>query len=299
MQGDETHRQDRYRGAVRGREGRGRSAQGDLPENLRDTTHGSRRRAGLLASLGVTVGKGLMVGCLRLAGETDKQSKIFSARSGVCPSFWRSVDDLWTSSAIHIASASVHPNSSLLFHSPKRRRFITGGRTPPAPTMVVLTLWLFLFLLLGALLGVNMYSVIVLQDLTSDLINPHDCANRINQLVVPEFAMQGATSVLLFLAGTGMGWLAWCLLLIHVPITVFHAQLYLRQEHVVHVTDVFARMDVERNRRGAKMGVYVLTFVLVIYEAVSTVVNQFLTPEGKQQAAEFFKEAMTNNLHHF
>jgi lipopolysaccharide export LptBFGC system permease protein LptF len=47
------------------------------------------------------------------------------------------------------------------------------------------------------------------------------------------------------------------------------------------------------------MGVYVLTFVLVIYEAVSTAVNQFLTPEGKQQAAEFFKEAMTNNLHHF
>ena len=65
------------------------------------------------------------------------------------------------------------------------------------------------------------------------------------------------------------------------------------------VTDVFHTMDRERQRRGTKMVIYVVTFVLVIYRATHTAVNAFLTPEGKLQAAEFFKEAMTNNLHHF
>ena len=87
--------------------------------------------------------------------------------------------------------------------------------------MVVLTLWLLLFLLLGALLGINMYSVIVLQDLQSDLINPHDCAHRVNQLVEPEFAMQALVSALLLLAG-GWSWLGWGMLAVHVPLSAFH-----------------------------------------------------------------------------
>ena len=87
--------------------------------------------------------------------------------------------------------------------------------------MVVLTLWLLLFLLLGALLGINMYSVIVLQDLQSDLINPHDCANRVNQLVEPEFAMQALVSALLLLAG-GWSWLGLGMLAVHVPLSAFH-----------------------------------------------------------------------------
>jgi hypothetical protein len=164
--------------------------------------------------------------------------------------------------------------------------------------MLVLTLWLILFLLLGGLLGVNMYGVIVLQDLQSDLINPHDCANRINALVVPEFVGQAVCSGLLTLT-CPWSWLGLVLVLVHLPITAFHAKLFATQEHVVHVTDVFAKMDVEKNRRGVKMGVYVATFVCVVYASVETAVNSFLTPEGKAQAAEFFKEAMTNNLHHF
>ena len=74
--------------------------------------------------------------------------------------------------------------------------------------MVVLTLWLLLFLLLGALLGINMYSVIVLQDLQSDLINPHDCAHRVNQLV--ELVRYTRWSALLLLAGGGAGWAGAC-----------------------------------------------------------------------------------------
>ena len=164
--------------------------------------------------------------------------------------------------------------------------------------MVVLTLWLLLFLLLGALLGINMYSVIVLQDLQSDLINSHDCAHRVNQLVEPEFAMQALVSALLLLAG-GWSWLGWGMLAVHVPLSAFHFKAYVRREHLTEVTDVFHTMDRERQRRGTKMVVYVVTFVLVIYLATQTAVNAFLTPEGKLQAAEFFKEAMTNNLHHF
>lgn len=55
-EGNETHRQNRGRGAARGNEGRGVGAQTRAAENSRDTTHGSRRRAGMAASLGVMRG---------------------------------------------------------------------------------------------------------------------------------------------------------------------------------------------------------------------------------------------------
>ena len=159
--------------------------------------------------------------------------------------------------------------------------------------MAILTLWLLLFLILGALLGFNMYTILCLQDLESDLINPHDASSRVNQLALPEFALQAAATLAL------LGTQSWLMLLVHVPLAMFHLRLYGKNEHVVEVTDVFGRLAEERSRRTAKMAAYVVTFVFVIYRGTKTAVNSFMTEEGKAKAAEFFKDAVASNMHHF
>ena len=47
------------------------------------------------------------------------------------------------------------------------------------------------------------------------------------------------------------------------------------------------------------MAAYVVTFVFVIYRGTQTAVNSFMTEEGKAKAAEFFKDAVASNMHHF
>jgi len=164
------------------------------------------------------------------------------------------------------------------------------GRTR---SMAVLAIWVLLFLVLGALVGISMYTIICLQDLQGDLINPHDCSSRVNQLAIPEFALQAVTAALLLGAGS------WSLLLVHVPLAVWHSQLYANREHVIEVTDMFGRLESERTRRAAKMAAYALTFVVVVYRGTESAVNSFLTPEGKAKAADFFREAVITNMHHF
>ena len=114
-----------------------------------------------------------------------------------------------------------------------------------------------------------------------------------NQLAIPEFALQAVTAALLLGAGS------WSLLLVHVPLAVWHSQLYANREHVIEVTDMFGRLESERTRRAAKMAAYALTFVVVVYRGTESAVNSFLTPEGKAKAADFFREAVITNMHHF
>ena len=85
------------------------------------------------------------------------------------------------------------------------------------------------------------------------------------------------------------------MLAVHVPLSAFYFKAYVRRS-LTEVTDVFHTMDgaPAATNGGLRRHVRARSYL-----ATQTAVNAFLTPEGKLQAAEFFREAMTNNLHHF
>mmetsp|Transcript_17984 Transcript_17984/g.28726 ORF Transcript_17984/g.28726 Transcript_17984/m.28726 type:complete len:163 (+) Transcript_17984:451-939(+) len=159
--------------------------------------------------------------------------------------------------------------------------------------MIVLVLWVILFMLVGALLGVNMYTVICLSDLANDFINPHDSSNRINKLVVPEFVIHIVQTGLFF----GVG--SWSLVAVNTPLALFHLRSYLRGSCFMDVTEIFNQLESEKQTRMFKITFYAIVFIAIIYRLTECAVNTFLTQDGKIMAAQFLKEAAASNMHHF
>eukprot|EP00898_Chlorokybus_atmophyticus_P000330 jgi/Chlat1/1298/Chrsp118S01737 len=125
---------------------------------------------------------------------------------------------------------------------------------------VGLVLWLLAFCATAGELGITMYTLIGVADLENDFINPHDAAERLNWLVIPEYALHAAAT-LAFLA-TGR----WIAFLINAPLLAYHARKYLRKTHYVYVTDIFRQLPREKRERLVKLGFHMLFFVLVIYK---------------------------------
>ncbi|KAH1069957.1 hypothetical protein GLYMA_03G141500v4 [Glycine max] len=82
--------------------------------------------------------------------------------------------------------------------------------------------WLVLCLPLNfTLLASTFYQVLILSDLEADFINPYDASSRINYFIVPEFIGQGL--------------------------------LYMKQTHLIDVTEVFRLLSAEKKFRIAKI----------------------------------------------
>ena len=91
----------------------------------------------------------------------------------------------------------------------------------------MLLLWILAFLVLGAVMGINLYALICLSDLQADLINPHDCAGRINKLVMPEIIAHAAAAGLMMLCGS------WSMVLVNGPLIAWHVRQVGRNQHLV------------------------------------------------------------------
>mmetsp|Transcript_1658 Transcript_1658/g.3752 ORF Transcript_1658/g.3752 Transcript_1658/m.3752 type:complete len:162 (+) Transcript_1658:178-663(+) len=157
---------------------------------------------------------------------------------------------------------------------------------------IVIILWVVLFMLMGALLGMNMYMVICLSDLANDFINPHDSSSRINKLVVPEFVIHAVQTGLF----VGVG--SWSLLAVNTPLVLFHLRSYMRRECFMDVTEIFNQLEAEKRTRMFKIAFYAIVFIAIIYRLTECAVNTFLTTDGRMLAAQMLKEAATE-FHHF
>ncbi|XP_077210295.1 protein cornichon homolog 2-like [Tasmannia lanceolata] len=127
-------------------------------------------------------------------------------------------------------------------------------------------LWLISFFSVIALLGVAVYQLICLSDLEFDYINPYDSSARINAVVMPEFAIQGALSTLYLLT-----W-HWFMFLMTAPITYYHIRLYMKRKHLIDVTEIFSLLNGEKKIRLVKLVFYLILFFIVIYRLVATAV---------------------------
>ncbi|KAJ3679716.1 hypothetical protein LUZ60_017727 [Juncus effusus] len=136
-----------------------------------------------------------------------------------------------------------------------------------------LMLWLFAFVCVISLIGLTAYQLICLSDLESDYINPFDSSSRINAVVVPEFVVQA-----LLCASFLLTW-HWFSFLLCLPVTYYHAQLYMKRRHLIDVTEVFRMLNWEKKYRIIKLALYFTLFVLVIYRLVLTAVMLLMDEE--------------------
>ncbi|KAJ7524554.1 hypothetical protein O6H91_17G011000 [Diphasiastrum complanatum] len=124
---------------------------------------------------------------------------------------------------------------------------------------VELYLWIFSFFAVAGSIGIVIFQLLCLSDLEFDYINPFDSSNRINKFVLPEFAIQGILSGIYLLSGH------WFMFLLNLPLLCFHARLYLKQQHLIDVTEIFNLLDREKKQRFIKLGFYLLLLIIVMY----------------------------------
>ena len=154
-------------------------------------------------------------------------------------------------------------------------------------------MWILAFLVLGAVMGINLYALICLSDLQADLINPHDCAGRINKLVMPEIIAHAAAAGLMMLCGS------WSMILVNGPLIAWHVRQVGRNQHLADVTEIFNQLDKEKSVRVGKAMLYALVFLYAAYRGTERGVNMFLDPAEKVKMAAFFKDAVASSMHHF
>eukprot|EP00899_Mesostigma_viride_P017391 jgi/Mesvir1/25653/Mv01871-RA.1 len=142
-----------------------------------------------------------------------------------------------------------------------------------------LLVWLISFLIVAALLGMVMYTLISLTDLENDFINPHDSSARINTFVLPEYLAHA------LLCATFLLHRQYVMTLINVPLLLHHARKFWRRKHLVDVTEIFNQLAREKRHRFVKMGFYLFVFVIIIYRLVEAAVTVLLTTKGGRMAS--------------
>ena len=103
--------------------------------------------------------------------------------------------------------------------------------------------WLSLFLLIFGMLGINMYTLLVLADLEHDYINPHDATRRVNLTVLPESYIIASALLVLLLSGN---FLFFCMMM---PIAIFKIYKYRIKRIFLDVTEIFSMIPSEKTER--------------------------------------------------
>ncbi|KAK9716471.1 hypothetical protein RND81_06G235800 [Saponaria officinalis] len=122
--------------------------------------------------------------------------------------------------------------------------------------MVGLFGWLISFFVLIALLVLVVYQLMCLADLEFDYINPYDSATRINQVIIPEFVVQGGLCFFFLITGH------WFMALLSVPYLYYNVKSYMDNKHLVDVTEIFNLLSWEKKKRLFKLG-YLLSILFL------------------------------------
>ncbi|KAK7294938.1 hypothetical protein RJT34_17837 [Clitoria ternatea] len=124
--------------------------------------------------------------------------------------------------------------------------------------------WISTFLFILTLLCILGYQLILLVDLEFDYINPYDSTSRINQVILPEFVIQGIFCFTNLIAGY------WFIFLISLPCLYYNVRLYVKREHLTDVTEIYNKLNWEKRRRLFKVAYLIAVFVISIVSLVWT-----------------------------
>lgn len=136
-----------------------------------------------------------------------------------------------------------------------------------------LLLWLVCFLINIAVIALNLYQLLTLSDLEDDYINPYDSASRLNAVIVPEFVLHAVLCALFLLT-----W-HWIILLITAPIAYYNMTLFMKQQHLIDVTEVFRVLQTEKRKRIVKLAFYLFLFIIITVRLVISVFNALVSED--------------------
>ncbi|XP_022732743.1 protein cornichon homolog 3-like [Durio zibethinus] len=122
-----------------------------------------------------------------------------------------------------------------------------------------LFIWLISFFILIALLVLLVYQLMCLADLEFDYINPYDSSSRINNVVLPEFFLQGFLCLFYLLTGH------WVMSLLCAPYLYYNGRLYTRKQHLMDVTEIFNLLHWEKKQRLFKLAYLVVLLFFSIF----------------------------------
>ncbi|KAF1001743.1 protein cornichon homolog 2-like isoform X1 [Apium graveolens] len=134
--------------------------------------------------------------------------------------------------------------------------------------------WLIFFVINIILIALNIYQIVCLSDLEADYLNPYDSSSRINSVVVPEMLVQGVLCALFLVTGN------FYMFILTLPNACYNAKLFMKQQHLIDVTEVFRFLDAEKKYRLIKLAFYLILFVVVLIRtidsgALSTMISLF------------------------
>ncbi|KAL3819885.1 hypothetical protein ACJIZ3_005790 [Penstemon smallii] len=128
-------------------------------------------------------------------------------------------------------------------------------------------LWLIFSAMNLTLLVSNFYQFLGFSDLEGDHINPYELSSNVNYVIVPEYLLHAAFSILFLVTGH------WIMFLVSLPPALYNLKLYLSQKHLIYVTEVFRVVNAEKKARLLKIGFYVVFFAIVIVRLMFSIVN--------------------------
>lgn len=79
--------------------------------------------------------------------------------------------------------------------------------------------------------------------------------------------------------------------LAHAALAGLHYRAWSRGDAGIDVTEIFKQAPAEKRRRAWRLGLYLLTFVYIIYRLVEAAVHALLTPDGRAVAQELLHQA--------
>ncbi|XP_057524435.1 protein cornichon homolog 4 [Amaranthus tricolor] len=127
--------------------------------------------------------------------------------------------------------------------------------------------WLISFFVIISLLVIVVYQLMCLADLEFDYINPYDSAARINQVVFPEFIIQGGLCLLFLLTGH------WIMALLCMPYLYYNIKMYTNNQHLVDVTEIFNLLNWEKKKRLIKLGYLLFILFLSLFWMIWTTLD--------------------------
>ncbi|WCJ33926.1 Cornichon family protein [Euphorbia peplus] len=137
-----------------------------------------------------------------------------------------------------------------------------------------LVFWLICLFGNFGLLAMVFHELLCLTDLEADQMNPFEATACINKWILPEFILQGVISILLLLTGH------WLMFLFAVPLTCYHAMMFMKREHLIDVTEVFRNLNFEKKQRMIKLGIYLIFFSILIFRLILSAVYMITDDDG-------------------
>ncbi|GMH28892.1 hypothetical protein Nepgr_030735 [Nepenthes gracilis] len=125
--------------------------------------------------------------------------------------------------------------------------------------MEVLFAWIVSFFILMALLVIVVYQLMCLADLEFDYINPYDSASQINRVIMPEFITQ-AVLCCFFLVTRH-----WFMSLLCAPYLYYNVKMYMDNQHLIDVTEIFNLLSWEKKKRLLKLAYLIIILFLSLF----------------------------------